>query len=98
MFCFVLVKAAKLSFMKPQKRKDGVFKMTQYPGLTQRQAQQNRVDYGDNLLENSRKKNPIKIFLYQFRDLMTLILLFSTGISLMMGEKMVAVTIIAIVM
>ena len=46
-----MVKAAKLSFMKPQKRKDGVFKMTQYPGLTQRQAQQNRVDYGDNLLE-----------------------------------------------
>ena len=56
-----MVKAAKPSFMKPQKRKDGVFKMTQYPGLTQRQAQQNRVDYGDNLLENSRKKNPIKI-------------------------------------
>ena len=98
MFCFVLVKAAKLSFMKPQKRKDGVFKMTQYPGLTQRQAQQNRVDYGDNLLENSRKKNPIKIFLSQFRDLMTLILLCSTGISLMMGEKVEAVTIIAIVM
>ena len=31
--------------------------MTQYPGLTQREAQKNRLEYGDNLLQ----KAPVRI-------------------------------------
>ena len=71
--------------------------MTQYPGLTQREAQKNRLEYGDNLLQESSRKNPLRIFLAQFQDLMTLILLASTAISLAMGERVEALTIVAIV-
>ncbi len=71
--------------------------MTQYPGLTERQAQKNQVEYGENLLAQRRRKHPFAIFLSQFKDLMTLILLGSTAISLIMGEKMEALTIVAIV-
>ncbi len=71
--------------------------MTQYQGLTHREVQEKRIEYGDNLLEQKNRKNPFKIFFSQFQDLMTLILLCSTAISLAMGEKMEAVTIIAIV-
>ena len=67
--------------------------MTQYPGLTQREAQKNRLEYG----EESSRKNPLRIFLAQFQDLMTLILLASTAISLAMGERVEALTIVAIV-
>lgn len=72
--------------------------MTQYPGLSQREAEKNRLEYGDNLLESKGHINPIKIFFSQFQDLMTLILLCSTGISVLMGEKMEAITIVAIVL
>ena len=71
--------------------------MTQYPGLTQREAQKNRLEYVDNLLQESSRKNPLRIFLAQFQDLMTLILLASTAISLAMGERVEALTIVAIV-
>lgn len=72
--------------------------MTQYPGLSQREAEKNRLEYGDNLLESKGHVNPVKIFFSQFQDLMTLILLCSTGISVLMGEKMEAITIVAIVL
>ena len=61
--------------------------MTQYPGLTQREAQKNRLEYGDNLLQESSRKNPLRIFLAQVQDLMTLILLASTALSLALGER-----------
>ena len=41
--------------------------MTQYPGLTQREAQKNRLEYGDNLLQESSRKNPLRIFWRSFR-------------------------------
>ena len=71
--------------------------MTQYLGLSQKEAQKNRVEYGDNLLEGGQKKSAMKILLAQFGDLMTLILLCSTILSMVMGEKVEAMTIIAIV-
>ena len=71
--------------------------MTQYLGLSQKEAQKNRVEYGDNLLEGGQKKSALKILLAQFGDLMTLILLCSTILSMAMGEKVEAMTIIAIV-
>lgn len=71
--------------------------MTQYLGLSQKEAQKNRVEYGDNLLEGGQKKSALKILLAQFGDLMTLILLCSTILSMVMGEKVEAMTIIAIV-
>lgn len=61
--------------------------MTQYLGLSQKEAQKNRVEYGDNLLEGGQKKSALKILLAQFGDLMTLILLCSTILSMAMGEK-----------
>lgn len=71
--------------------------MTQYRGLTQKQALENQLKYGENRLEQKNKKNPIRIFLSQFQDLMTLILLCSTVISVVMGETTEAITIVAIV-
>ena len=71
--------------------------MTQYRGLTQKQALENQLKYGENRLEQKNKKNPIRIFLFQFQDLMTLILLCSTVISVAMGETTEAITIVAIV-
>lgn len=71
--------------------------MTQYRGLTQKEALENQLKYGENRLEQKNKKNPIRIFLSQFQDLMTLILLCSTVISIAMGEITEAITIVAIV-
>ena len=71
--------------------------MTGYTGLTRQQVRENQVRYGNNLLRGGKRKNPLLIFLSQFKDLMTLILLCATGLSWMMGETTEALTIIAIV-
>ena len=44
------------------------------------------------------KKKPLKIFIGQFRDIMVLILLIATVISVLLGEVYDAVTIIIIVL
>ena len=67
-------------------------------GLSQRQAELLLVEHGENRLEKGKKISPLKIFAGQFRDLMIMILLASTAISVLMGQVSEAVAIIVIVL
>ena len=71
--------------------------MTQYQGLTTKEASRRLVEQGENVLGSRRKSHPLRLFAAQFRDGMTLILLLSTGISMAMGEVVEALAIVAIV-
>ncbi len=66
-------------------------------GLTTKQATKLQFEHGENRLTASKKVSPLKIFCGQFKDLMTIILLASTVVSLIMGEHMEAVAIVVIV-
>jgi Ca2+-transporting ATPase len=73
-------------------------KLLEQEGLTSKEAQKRLLEYGENTLSAKKKSGPLKIFLGQFRDLMVIILLISTVLSVMMGEITEAITIIAIVL
>ena len=66
-------------------------------GLTTKEAEKRLSKYGKNVLEQSKKKSPIKLFLGQFKDVMTLILLACTGISAFMKDWVEAIVMIGIV-
>ena len=67
-------------------------------GLSSEQASERLKQFGENVLAEKKKNKPIVIFLGQFRDVMTLILLVSTVISVFLEEYTDAVTIILIVL
>ncbi len=67
-------------------------------GLTENEAAERLKTEGENVLGDSRKTGPLKIFLGQFRDIMVMILLGATVISVLLGEISDAVTIILIVL
>lgn len=67
-------------------------------GLSQKEAEKRLEEYGKNRLESKKKQNAIKIFFSQFKDVMVLILLGATLISVFMGELLDAVTIVLIVL
>lgn len=66
-------------------------------GLTQAEADRRLKKYGPNLLEKKKKISPLTIFLSQFNDFITWVLIGATIISGFMGEKADAVTIIIII-
>lgn len=66
-------------------------------GLTTEQAQTRLLKYGENRLACEKKAKPLKIFLGQFKDIMVMILLISSVISVILGEITDAVTITVIV-
>jgi len=66
-------------------------------GLTEKQAASRLSEYGSNTLAEKNKNSAVKIFAGQFRDVMVMILLGATVISVFLGEIYDAVTIIAIV-
>lgn len=66
-------------------------------GLSSEKAAALLRRYGENLLSGERRQNAAGLFASQFKDLLTLILLCSTVISLLLGEYVDAVTIMAIV-
>lgn len=72
--------------------------VTTSAGLTDEEAAQKLRQYGKNVLAADKKARPLKIFLGQFRDLMVMILLIASGISVFIGEVTDAVTIIIIVL
>jgi Ca2+-transporting ATPase len=72
--------------------------MDTYGGLTEKEAKQKLEKFGFNKLEEKNKISPIKIILGQFKDILVIILLISTVISIVMGEITEAVTIIIIVL
>ncbi len=73
-------------------------KVMQQKGLTSVQAQKALQQYGKNQLKQKKKNNPIKIFFNQYKDIMTIILLISTVISIFLGEFVEAIAIAVIVL
>nr|WP_185650625.1 calcium-translocating P-type ATPase, PMCA-type [Clostridium sp. DJ247] len=66
-------------------------------GLTQAEAERRLKKYGANRIEKKKKVSPIGIFLSQFNDFITWVLIAATLISGFMGEKADAITIIIII-
>lgn len=67
-------------------------------GLTEKEASARLKTDGLNILEEKKKTSAIKIFAGQFKDVMVMILLGATVISVLVGEVSDAVTIILIVL
>lgn len=68
------------------------------PGLSSEEAAKRLVQNGPNALAEKKKSQPVHIFFSQFKDIMVIILLIATGISVLLGEVYDAVTIILIVL
>ena len=66
-------------------------------GLSGREAEILLKKYGENKLISEKRESGIKIFVSQFKDLLTLILLGAAAVSVFMGEFIDAFTIFAIV-
>jgi Ca2+-transporting ATPase len=66
-------------------------------GLTQEEAQKRLAEYGLNELKKEKGKSPIRLFLSQFADVLMVILIIATGLSLVVGETVDALIIFAIV-
>ena len=71
---------------------------TKQIGLTSAEANERLKANGANALATEKKSKPLKIFINQFKDIMVIILLISTGISVFLGETYDAITIILIVL
>jgi len=67
-------------------------------GLSQEEAQKRLAEYGLNELQKEKRASSIKMFLEQFTDILIIILLIATGLSLAVGEIIDAIVIIAIVL
>lgn len=67
-------------------------------GLTSKQAEKLIEQYGENVIESKKGNGPLKIFAGQFKDVMVIILLAATVVSVFLGEIYDAVTIILIVL
>lgn len=68
------------------------------PGLSTKRATKLLFEFGENRLTSNKRISPLKIFAGQFKDLMIMILLASTVISVLMGEMVEAIAIITIVL
>lgn len=67
-------------------------------GLTTDEAQKRLAEYGSNELKKEKGKHPIRMLLEQFTDILIIILLAATALSIAVGELVDAVVIIAIVL
>ena len=67
-------------------------------GLSSSAAEERLLRYGENRLASKKRTPPIRIFLGQFRDVMVIILLIATAVSISLGEIYDALTIIVIVL
>ena len=67
-------------------------------GLTQQEAKNRLRQDGKNELAEAPKSKPVRMFLGQFRDVMVMILLAATMVSVLLGEWTDAITIILIVL
>ena len=66
-------------------------------GLTSAEAKSRLTHYGENILKQAAKVKPVKIFAEQFKDVLVIILLVSTVLSVIMGEISEAIAIMVIV-
>lgn len=72
--------------------------MSEYKGISSKEAEKLLARDGYNQLEQKKKRNPIRIFANQFRDIMVMILLVATVVSIFLNEFYDAITIILIVL
>lgn len=66
-------------------------------GLTSQEAQKRLNEFGPNELKKEKGKSPVRLFLEQFTDVLIIILLIATGLSLVVGDTIEAGIIFAIV-
>ncbi len=66
-------------------------------GLTERQIQQRRKQYGPNALKETGRKPAWKVFLEQFQDLLVIILIAAAVISMMTDNLESTVVIFAVI-
>lgn len=66
-------------------------------GLTFQEAQNRLIQYGPNKLKEVKGKNALSILLDQFKDLLIIILILASLVSLLLGETVDAVMILTIV-
>ncbi len=66
-------------------------------GLSSQEAARRFAKYGKNTITRSKKRSPILLFFRQFADIMTLILMACTGVSVFMGDEIEAFVMIGIV-
>lgn len=55
-------------------------------GLTEQEAKSRLRQDGENVLAEAQKPKPVRIFLGQFRDVMVMILLAATAVSILLGD------------
>ncbi len=67
-------------------------------GLSSIEASKRLEAYGKNILTSKKKINPFVIFICQYKDIMTIILLICTLVSLFMGEYVEAIAIAIIIL
>ena len=67
-------------------------------GLTEEEVRQRLSEYGPNELRKEEKASPLSLFLSQFKNLLIVILLAATLLSLLVGEWVDALMIAAIVL
>lgn len=67
-------------------------------GLSGKQANERRKQYGENILEAKKNTSKWLIFLKQFQDFMVLVLLAATLIAGLLGEFVDAIAIMVIVL
>ena len=60
---------------------------TSEQGLTTEQAEKIRLEAGENMLKEGKKKSPFQVFLDQFKDLMVVILIGAAIISMFSGNE-----------
>ncbi len=70
---------------------------TSEKGLSSQEAQSRLATYGPNELKKEKGKSPFLLFFEQFKDVLMIILLIATGLSIAVGETVDAVIILAIV-
>ena len=67
-------------------------------GLSRKEAQKRLAEHGKNTLQETKKIRPFAIFVCQFKDFLTLVLLACTAVTLFLGDYMEAMTIGIIVL
>ncbi|MEG0693069.1 MAG: HAD-IC family P-type ATPase, partial [Oscillospiraceae bacterium] len=67
-------------------------------GLSSKEAHERLIKYGKNELKSKKRVSPVHIFLSQYKDIMTIILLVCTAVSIFMGEYVEAIAIAIIVL
>lgn len=69
-----------------------------YQGLSQAEAERRLIKQGKNVLREAKKVRPFAIFICQFKDFLTLVLLICTAVTVFLGDYMEALTIGVIVL